>query len=103
MDEVLDLLQGLGAIEQHLRKREVVRKLHDIVWNDDVQSALRVVDISDLQDLHVVANHISRHLKWRDVNDVHVGVPQRKDAAQLRVLSLEELLHRYPLELFNRE
>lgn len=74
LDEILDLLLRLRTVEKNLCQGEVMREPLDIVRNNNVQPALRSVDVTDLQDLHVVPKHIIRHLERRDVNYLDVGI-----------------------------
>lgn len=78
-------------------------ELQNIFWDNYIKPALRGVDLSDLQDLHVITQHVTRHLERRNVDHLHIWVFEREDPAQLRILSLQELLHRDAFQFFNRQ
>ena len=77
----------------------MVRELVNIVRHNNIKLAVRVVNLSNLQDLHVVAYYIVSHLEGRDIYNVHEWVLHCKDPADLCILSLQELLHAHTLHL----
>ena len=51
-----------------------MRELLNILRNNDIEPALRRVDLSNFKDLHVVSQDIARHLEGGDVNNLHFWV-----------------------------
>lgn len=102
LDQVLYFLHSFRAVNQHLGKGKVMGESVDVVWDHDVKSTLRAIDLPDLKDLHVVAEDIRSHLEWSHVNNFDIRIFKTKDTAQLCIFSLQELLHRNSFQLFNR-
>lgn len=103
LNQVFYFQNCLWAVKQNLCQTEVVGESIDVVGHDNVKSALRAVDFSDLEYLHVVPQHFSGHLERRNVNHFDLGVFKAENSAQLRIFSLQEFLHRDSLELVNRD
>lgn len=76
-------------------------ELMHIFRDYDVKSGLRVLNLSYFKYLHVVTHHIVSHLERRDIDDIHEGILDTEDAADLSVLTLQELLHGYAFHLTN--
>ena len=68
-----------------------------------MNSFCSTIYIADLKNLRVVTEDVRGHLEWRNVDDINVWVFRSKDSTDLRVLSLQELVHRDTLCLFYRE
>lgn len=49
-----------------------------IIWNQNVETALGRIDLTNLKDFHVVAQHITGHLERSDINDLYIWVFQSK-------------------------
>jgi len=79
----------------------MMRELGNIVWHNNRQPVLCRVDLSDLQNLHVITEDITGHLERCHVDNLNIRVFQTENSAQLCVLSLQELLHRNSLKLFD--
>jgi len=73
-----------------------------IIWNQNVETALGRIDLTNLKDLHIIAEHIAGHLEGRDIDHLNVWIFQAEDSTELGVLTLQELLHGDPLEFLNR-
>ena len=41
-----------------MRETEVIREFMDIIWHDNIYPRMRIVDLSDLKNFHVVACYI---------------------------------------------
>ena len=102
LDQVFDLPQSLRTVDEHLSQRKVMRKSVDVVRHYNVQTTLRAVDLTNLKDLHIIAEHIAGHLEGRDIDHLNVWIFQAEDSTELGVLTLQELLHGDPLEFLNR-
>jgi hypothetical protein len=73
----------------------------DIIWHDNIYSPMRVVDLSDLKDFHVVASDIIGKLEGRHIDYIDIRVFDSKHSGDLSVFSLKELLHGNTLELMH--
>ena len=93
LDHALDALERLGRVEQDLSQAEVIGELLDVLRRHEVNSLVAALDVSDLQNLRIVAQHVWGHLEGRHVDDVDVGVLRGEDSADLRVLTLKEFVH----------
>lgn len=60
-----------------------------------VNARRRIINITDLQYLHVVSSHITGQREWRHVNDVYVGIAHGKQTCDLCVFPLQEFFHGY--------
>jgi hypothetical protein len=49
-----------------------------IIWNQNVETALGRIDLTNLKDFHVVAKHITGHLERSDINHLYIWVFQGK-------------------------
>ena len=65
----------------------------DIIWNDYIDPPLRVVDLADLKDFHVVACDIISKLERRHIYDIDIRVFDSEHSGYLSVFSLQKLLH----------
>ena len=79
----------------------MMRELLDVVWNYYVKLAVRILNLPNFKDLHIVTDYVIGHLEGRDIYDINLGVLDSEDSADLRVLSLQEFLHTHPLQLCN--
>ncbi len=74
----------------------------DVFRDDEMHTFIATVNVSDLEDLRIVAKYIRSHLEGRNIDDVNVRVFGSKDSADLSVFSLQELIHRDSFGFFNR-
>jgi hypothetical protein len=79
----------------------VIWEFMDIIWNDDIDPPMRVVNLADLKDFHVVASDIISKLEGRYIDDIDIRVFDSEHSGDLSVFSLEELLHGNTLELMH--
>ena len=73
----------------------------NIIWNQNVETALGRIDLTNLKDFHVVAKHIAGHLERSHVNDLYIWVFQSKYSTKLGILALQKLCHGDTLQFFN--
>ena len=74
-----------------------------ILRDNQVEPLVRLFDLDELEDLHVVFEHFTCESVWADVDYIHVGVLYREDSRDLRILLLFELLHGHSLHFCHRE
>ena len=79
----------------------MIREFMDIIWHDNIYSPMRVVDLSDLKDFHVVACDIIGKLEGRHIDYIDIRVFDSEHSGDLSVFSLKELLHGNTLELMH--
>ena len=79
----------------------MIREFMDIIWHDNINPRMRIVDLSDLKNFHVVACYIIGQLEWRHIDDIDIRVFNCKYSGNLSVFSLEELFHGNTLELMH--
>ena len=65
-----------------------MRKSVDVVRHYNVQTTLWAVDLANLKDLHVVAQHIAGHLEGRHIDHLDIWIFQAEDSTKLGVLTL---------------
>ena len=73
----------------------------DVIWHDDIDSPMRVVNLADLKNFHVVPGDIIGKLEGRYIDDIDIRVFDSEHSGDLCVFSLEELLHGNALELMH--
>ena len=81
----------------------MVRESFDVLRHNEMDSLVATLNITDLQDLGVVAEHIWSHLEWRNIDNVYIGVFGGENSTDLSIFALEEFVHRDSLGLFDRE
>ena len=79
----------------------MVWEFMDVIWHDDIDSPMRVVNLSDLKDFHIVASDIISKLEGRHIDDIDIRVFDSEHSGDLSVFSLKELLHGNALELMH--
>ena len=79
----------------------MVWEFMNVIWHDDIDSPMRVVNLSDLKDFHIVASDIISKLEGRHIDDIDIRVIDSEHSGDLSVFSLKELLHGNALELMH--
>ena len=54
LNQVFHLLQSLWAINQNLSEREMMRESIHVIWNQNMKTALRVVNLPNFKNFHVI-------------------------------------------------
>ena len=65
-----------------------MRESVDVVRHDYVQTTLWAVDLTDLKDLHVIAQNIAGHLEGCHIDHLNIWIFQAEDSTKLGVLTL---------------
>lgn len=79
----------------------MARELDVVLWHDDLEAALRFLDLDQLQDLQVVVVDVVRQRERAYIDDVHVWVLDAKYSRNLLIFLLLELFDGEPLVLTN--
>ena len=74
-----------------------------ILRDDQMEPLVRLFDLHELQDLHVVFEYFTCESIWADVDHVNVWVLYREDSRYLGIFLLFELLHGHSLHFSHRE
>ena len=74
----------------------------DILWHYEMYSLVSTFDITDLEDLSVVAKHIWCHLERRHIDYVYIWVFCGKNTTDLCIFALQKLVHGDSLSFFDR-
>lgn len=75
----------------------------DVIWDHDMEPALRAVNFSYFEDFHVVSKNITCHLEGCNDNYLNLWVFQTENPTKLSIFPLQEFFHGNPLKLFNRQ
>ena len=100
-DHLFDSLESLWRVKEDLSQREMVWEFVDVFRNGKLHSFWTLLDVSDLQNLLIVANYIWCHLERRHIDDIDVRVLWGKNSADLSIFSLKEFVHRDSLGFFD--
>ena len=65
----------------------------NVIWYNYVKSVGWIVDLTDLEDLHIVTEHLTGHLERCYINDLNIWVLQAEDPTELGIFPLKELFH----------
>ena len=74
-----------------------------ILRDNQVEPLVRLFDLDELKDLHVVLEHFTCESVRADVDHIHVRIFYREDSRYLRILLLLKLLHGHSLHFSYRE
>ena len=102
-DHALNPLQRLRRVQKDLGQREVVGEPVNVFWHHKVHSLVSTFNVTDLQDLGIVAKHIRCHLERWNVNYIHIGVLGGKYSTNLSIFTLQELVHWNSFAFLNRQ
>ena len=79
----------------------MIREPLNVLGHNKVHALIATLNVANLEDLRVVAQHVWGHLEGRNVDNVDVWVLSGKYATDLSVFALQELVHRNAFGLFN--